>query len=424
MSKVESELNISYEGKAFEGTENDPDFKPLDIKLTNKGNGLELNSLGVSIGNLAMNLNTEEGKEEFSAEYSLNGVGIGLALDKENLAIKPKMDVMALLFGPQIEAAVKKWSEELGEGIEASVKASLPFEGTFLIPLQQPLSMRVDKMNFNPEFSFKIITNAANGIGVDVGASASIESDYADGSDGDEFSTTTGTVKTHMKVIVFGEEIGLETEATSTQKGTYLEIHEMRNKLLGICAKEAYKRVQSQFAGNDSADSESLATLFNSTVESTWNEGVSLIKVKSDVNVEELNFDNSLEYVNKGGYRIEKNVDIINKVIQKDETSKMVHEAIVFTNIDEISGQYEAKSGNWNTIISLSKNGNVINGEYDGGSLSGNLNNQIITGLWYEEGESGGNGDFVLQVQEKGNRLYGEWIDENNQKMDWVLEKL
>jgi hypothetical protein len=332
---------------------------------------------------------------------------------------------MAILFGPQIEEAVKKWSESLGEGIEASVKASLPFEGTFLIPLQQPLSMRIDKMNFNPEFSFKIITNAANGFGVDVGASASIESDYADGSDGDEFSTTTGTVKTHMKVIVFGEEIGVETEATSTHKGTLWESVEMQKKLLGICAKEAYKRVHSQFAGNDSANSSSLATLFNSTLESTWKEGVSKVNEEQHVNIDAVRAVSLNIYQgNANEFHIENEADIINKVIQEDETSKMIHEAIVFSSVDEISGQYEAKSGNWNRIISLTKNGNNITGEYEGGSLSGNLNNQIITGLWYEEGESGGNGDFVLQVQENGNRLYGKWIDENKQQMDWVLEKL
>ena len=243
MSLIGSEINISYAGKAFDGSETAPDFKPLDIKLSNTGSGYNLDSLGFSLGGFAAKVN----KGELSASYSNGAFGLGVSYSKEKVTITPSMDVIAVLFGAKvIEEKVKEWSESLGEGINATVTAQLPFKASLVIPLKKPLSLQMDKVSFKPNFGIKMV---ALGVGFDAGASASIESDYATGEPGDEFSTTTGKTEAHFKVIILGQEFGPESETESTQKGTLWESVEIQKKLLALCAEKAYLSVHDKQIG-------------------------------------------------------------------------------------------------------------------------------------------------------------------------------
>ncbi len=235
MSVLESELHIYFEGKAFDGIEEDnpeegvkkdPDFKPLDIKISNKGDGFNLENIGFSLGFFSLNINPAK------PSIAFNGFGLGLeaTFDHANdkVVLKPSLDVLGALFGDQLEKEVEKWQKSLGENIKAKVTATLPFEATYEIPLKTPLSYRLENANFKPKFGIEIMADVGGGVGVDVGASASIETDYAEGKEGDEFTTTTGNVEAHLKVIIFGQKFGPETQAEVKQTGTLWESVEMQ----------------------------------------------------------------------------------------------------------------------------------------------------------------------------------------------------
>ncbi len=420
MSIIGSEINISYNLKAFEGNETSPDFKPLDIKLTNTGSGYDLGYLGFSLGDFAAKVN----KGELSASYSKGAFGLGVSYSTEKVTITSSMDVIAALFGAKaIEDKVKEWTESLGEGINATVTAQLPFEASLVIPLKKPLSLQMDKVSFKPNFGIKM--DALGAVGFDAGASASIESDYATGEPGDEFSTTTGKTEAHIKVIILGQEFGPESETETTQKGTLWESVEMQKKLLALCAEKAYLSVHDKQIGNDSADKSTLVNDFESSLQTNWKEGVRVIMAEKGVNIDAVRAVNlDIYYVNANVCYVQNESDIINKVIAANNKAKIVHEAIVFNGLGDLSGQYQAKSGGWNTVITLKKEGNVITGVYENGQFSGEISGQIIKGDWMQDNGNGGYGEFVLQVQENGKRLSGNWTDENNESMTWELTKL
>jgi hypothetical protein len=425
-------LHIYFEGKAFDGIEEDipeegvkkdPDFKPLDIKISNKGDGFNLENIGFTLGIFSLNINPDK------PSIAFNGLGIGIEAifdhTNDKVVLKPSLDVLGVLFGDQLEKEVEKWQKSLGENIKAKVTATLPFEATYEIPLKLPLSYRLENANFKPKFGIEIMADVGGGIGVDVGASASIESDYAEGKEGDEFTTTTGNIEAHLKVIIFGQKFGPETQAEVKQTGTLWESVEMQKDLLVLCAEEAYKRVANTYSSDNSVNNSYLAKLFNETVQGTWTEAVSIIQNATGVNIDAVRGVSLNIYKDHNGvYSLANEAAIINGVIAGSERAKMVHEAIVFKNVNQLNGQYQSVSGNWKEIITISQNGNRIEGFYDDGEFAGDLSGQIISGRWSDQGGAGGYGDFVLQVQENDNRLYGYYSDENGDQMDWVMDKL
>lgn len=168
-----------------------------------------------------------------------------------------------------------------------------------------------------------------------------------------------------------------------------------------------------------------MAKLFNETIQSTWTEAVSIIQNATGVNIDAVRGVSLNIYKDHNGvYSLANEAAIINGVITGSERAKMVHEAIIFKNVNQLNGQYQAISGNWKEIVTISQNGNRIEGFYDDGEFAGDLSGQIINGQWSDQGGAGGYGDFVLQVQENDNRLYGYYRDENDDQMDWVMDKL
>ncbi len=108
-----------------------------------------------------------------------------------------------------------------------------------------------------------------------------------------------------------------------------------KKDLLVLCAEEAYKRVANKYSSDNSVNNSYLAKLFNETIQSTWTEAVSIIQNATGVNIDAVRGVSLNIYKDHNGvYSLANEAAIINGVITGSERAKMVHEAIIFKNVN------------------------------------------------------------------------------------------
>lgn len=409
-----------------DGEKVENDLIGFEVEITN-GDELQLDKMGVSLMGL-FDAGFEEGGDKGTTRLGNDKLGAGFTWDgsKEpsQYLLNLDFDVFQVLFGAGLEAAQK----EAGEvGLDFDLGAT--FSSDLQITDDPGLRLEHMKGDFNASVGAKA-TDKETGVGefgAHAGVAVSMETDYAEGTAEDPWSKTTGKASASFNVTLFGQTFGFDAAIEDSAQGTFWEQVAAQERMNEVALEAAYSQVVRDINDIGTADRGDAVDAIMGYLTTGYTEACTQIEKTTGVNPMKnygLGPPTKLysQFNGQGAWRIEDWHDLLRAVTGRSERAKMIHEWIIYQGHDSLSvgGDYTA-SGGWSGPMTVSE---IIDGsvdfEFDGGTMMGTIKEQIITGKWFDN--SGDEGDFTLQVQEKGDRMWGHWTGDG-EIFEWALDR-
>lgn len=402
------------------------DLADFVIEFSNEEE-FSLDSLGLNIAGLGqMAVNDQGVKGSVSAGFG--PVSAGLAFDGTKDPWKTSLtlgfDAFDVLFGGALEKA-KKAAEK--QNIDFDLGAKFDAQLDLLDNATPAVRIENLKAQFDAAIGTKVSGDetGCGDFGAKAGVSLGMETDYAEGTAEDPWSKTTGKASATLTVTLFGQTFGVNMSAEDSSSGTYLEAHEAQQRLNEVALEAAYGKVCDDIASTNEADkAQVVKTLMNYLAVSYKAADVQLKAATGVSPMADYGYGPAEEiyYYNAGArkYQVSGWSEQLRAVIGRNTQAKMLHEWLVFESSAALGGEY-VTSGAWEGGIDVvvDASGNFEAFHEDGSTMLGTVNGSKVTGQWFEGSDQG---PFTLQIQEDGERLWGNYTQDGG-RYEFALDR-
>lgn len=387
-----------------------------------------LDKLGVDIPGLGNAAISDQGVKG-GISQAFGPVSVGLDFDGTKDPWKTSLDLgfdaFEVLFGGGLRKAketAKEQNIDFALGANFKTKLDLLDGGS--------LDMRIENIKAELEASVgTLVPGEATGcgeFGAKAGVKVGMETDYAEGTAEDPWSKTTGTASTSLTVTLFGQNFGVDLSGERSASGTYLEASQAQKRLNEIALEAAYGQTFKDITSTKGIDQRRIVRSLMSDLKTSYEAADEQLKSATGVSpmsdygygpATEIYSENSRE----NRFMVVDWHDQVRAVIARNERAKMIHEWLVYKGGGTATGEY-ASSG-WSGAVTLSMTSDTdFEGDYGSdGTLLGTINGQTMTGVWSESGGTR-QGAFTLQIQEDGDRLYGNY-EVDDEPREWIMER-
>ena len=407
--------------------------------------GFDLGEFGINAGLLQLRQAIKDGVPKLSVGFGKPGVAGGMlhfTADPENprFQLDLYLDIFKVLFGSKFEelnASLRNYEpfadqdkeESNFEAMQRMKEATLDLSAMYTQSMQCGAGGDIHLESQKLALEAALLLGGENAVGG--GASASIETNYGGGEDGNEFTTTKGEVGAFLVIKIGGFPYKKAISKEYETVGTYLETHEAGEDLAAACLKAAYMAAlqqRSSYTGQGNNAQTAAVRIVERELARLYPQACAELEAEHKITIGTKRADFGVYYVAGGApkgdtttnYELTDNWSRIgHQVIREHEASRIVHEDIIFDGYAPISGPYAVTFGEQTYTITFSSDDSGLVGTWPNGILYATQDVNVLQIDWYE-GDT--EGSCQLQIQDQGARLAGARTTDT-QEAPWIMTR-